>query len=158
MFSGGCLWPGCEEWRHLHQRRCCGAEFLDGLFCGQKVFGISMRGLLTPCLPTQTCPILPSPYPVPLSIFLSSLPTPNSAQPNVTLVLPGIYRILKTPSSLSPQLSSSDMSLQSGLRSQRYSRGTHSLWLWQANSFSVQTLGYWSTRGIGGGSSGQMED
>lgn len=42
------------------------------------------------------------------------------------------------------------MSLQSGLRSQRYSRATHSLWLWQANSFSVQTLGMWATVGSEG--------
>jgi hypothetical protein len=33
----------------------------------------------------------------------------------------------EVPNSSSPQLSSSDMSLQSGLRSQRYSRATHSL-------------------------------
>lgn len=59
------------------------------------------------------------------------------------------------PDSVSPQLSSSDMSLQSGRRSQRYSRGTHSLWLWQANSVSVQTLGTWGTvevRGVRGSS------
>lgn len=54
------------------------------------------------------------------------------------------------PESPSPQLSSSDMSLQSGLRSQRYSRATHSLWLWQANSVSVQTLGTWGTVGLEG--------
>lgn len=54
------------------------------------------------------------------------------------------------PDSPSPQLSSSDMSLQSGLRSQRYSRATHSLWLWQANSVSVQTLEIWGTVGLEG--------
>lgn len=42
------------------------------------------------------------------------------------------------------------MSLQSGLRSQRYSRAIHSLWLWQANSVSVQTLGIWDTVGLEG--------
>lgn len=42
------------------------------------------------------------------------------------------------------------MSLQSGLRSQRYSRATHSLWLWQANSFSVHTLEIWGTVGLEG--------
>lgn len=42
------------------------------------------------------------------------------------------------------------MSLQSGLRSQRYSRGTHSLWLWQVNSASVQTLENWGTVGVRG--------
>lgn len=42
------------------------------------------------------------------------------------------------------------MSLQSGLRSQRYSRATHSLWLWQANSVSVQTLEIWGTVGLEG--------
>lgn len=57
---------------------------------------------------------------------------------------------LGVPNSFSPQLSSSDMSLQSGRRSQRYSRATHSLWLWQANSVSVQTLGRWGTVGQGG--------
>lgn len=43
------------------------------------------------------------------------------------------------------------MSLQSGLRSQRYSRAMHSLWLWQANSASVHTLETWGTAEVGQG-------
>lgn len=48
------------------------------------------------------------------------------------------------------------MSLQSGLRSQRYSRAMHSLWLWQANSASVHSLETWGTAGVGEGQRGRQ--
>jgi hypothetical protein len=107
----------------------------------------------TPCctgpLPYLCCP------PTPTQALLRALCLPQTLTAQLTLrprcsrPPPHTPTAIVPPTAPSPQLSSSDMSLQSGRRSQRYSNATHSLWLWQANSASVQTLGTWGTVEVG---------
>lgn len=93
---------------------------------------------------------------IPAYLLQTPLPAANPPRPRLTWrsrhtpALPWPLEAAVSPHSPSPQSSSSDMSLQSGLRSHRYSRATHSLYRWQANSASVQTLENWGTVGVGG--------